>query len=532
MHQLLPHRGILTEIKPGIVLLIIIILLLLCATVAKLHGQHASGSYSITTPEANLFALNPAALNPAAARGIIGMSGNPAALASITGSDFGFAVGFAHSEQGSFDIQILDAIPEFEAVTLHSKFTMEEKGGIALIGIGRRYKNFAVGFTITQPRRAGINFNAGGGATMRLHFDADEPITRETVPDLPVESIPMLWHVETATNLEIHSRPAEISISTLPLYWGAAYKWGRLSLGAGLKYLYITSNDGAASITANLSGSATITGTPYGLDQIFGIPWSGTVQAITQFKDQPFAANYKIGLQGSRWVLTTGVSLNLTFLKLGLVLEHGFKDKLDGAYQIQVRHTSGPPLGLQLSNVSLDLHQLPNVTGSATLELSEFQKDSVVFNGSGHIDLGGYTGISGGLQLWIFGLYVGAEMPASPPDFGAFYFAAYTDIPLYFMPVRLRAGFIQQMDFFFTEEEDVVPYRSAANLTIGTAIRFKVQRYLHYIKQPVELQVGVRSSLLPLAFSQVKEEFAGLNDNKLPNMLKTLTLGFGLQLFF
>ena len=50
------------------------------------------------------------------------------------------------------------------------------------------------------------------------------------------------------------------------------------------------------------------------------------------------------------------------------------------------------------------------------------------------------------------------------------------------------------------------------------------------LRQPVELQVGVRSSILPLAFNQVKDESEGLKDSVLPNLVETLTLGLGLRI--
>ena len=421
-------------------------------------------------------------------------------------------------------------MPEFDDVTLRSEFKMEEKGGLAAFGIGRQVGKFVLGFSFMQPRRAGVQFSASGKSNMRFHFDVDEPITAETVPDLPVESIPMLWRIEAQADLELRSKPAEISLSTLPLFFGAAYRLGPLALGAGLKYLRISSNDAVATMTASLRGSAAIVGTPYGEDPIFGLPWSGSVRAEAQFEDQPFEATYQFGLKGSRWAFTAGSHLNLKVLKLGLTFERGFRDKLEGSYRIRVLHTSGPPIDANLHNVTVDLSKLPNVEGNANLSLRDFKKDSLVFAGDGQVNIGGYTGIAGGLQLLIFGLYAGAEMPSDSPDFGSFYFAGYIDLPLFFVPVNLRAGFLQRMDFFYTEEEDIVPYRSVFHLTAGTAIRFGVQRFIPALHQPVELQVGVRSSILPLAFNQVKDESEGLKDSVLPNLVETLTLGLGLRI--
>jgi hypothetical protein len=86
------------------------------------------------------------------------------------------------------------------------------------------------------------------------------------------------------------------------------------------------------------------------------------------------------------------------------------------------------------------------------------------------------------------------------------------------------------MDFIFTDEEDIVPLRSVFHITAGTAIRFGVQSLIPALRQPVELQVGVRSSIIPLAFNQVKDESEGVEDSKLPSLVDTLTLGFGLRI--
>jgi hypothetical protein len=530
MSRISKCRGSLSELPFHFLLkLHFVLLLLLCFASAAL-SQQVAGSYAITTPEASLFALDPASLNPATARGPIGLIGNPAALASVQGTQFGIALGFAHSDRGQFNLQLLEAVPEFEAVNLRSEFKMEEKGGLAAFGIGRQVGKFVFGFNFMQPRRAAVQMSASGKTNMRFHFDVDEPITAETVPDLPVESIPMLWRIEAQADLELHSKPAEISLSTLPLFFGAAYHLGPLALGAGLKYLRISSNDAVATMTTSLRGTGAIVGTPYGEDPYFGLPWSGTVRAEAQFEDQPFEAQYQLGLKGSRWACTFGSNLNLKVLKLGLTIERGFRDTLEGSYRIRVLHTAGPPIDPNLHDVTLDVSQLPNVEGSASLSLRDFKKDSLVFERTGEVNIGGYSGIAGGLQLLIFGLYAGGEIPSNPPDFGSFYFASYIDLPLFFVPVNLRAGFLQRMDFFYTEEEDIVPYRSIFHLTAGTAIRFGVQRFIPALRQPVELQVGVRSSLLPLAFNQVKDESEGVEDNMLPNLVETLTLGLGLQI--
>ncbi|MDZ7290401.1 MAG: hypothetical protein ONB44_14570 [candidate division KSB1 bacterium] len=502
----------------------------ICCAASAAWSQEVVGSYVATTPEASLFALNPGYLNPATAQGAIGLITNPAALASVRKTELGFAIGFSHSDRGSFDLQLLDSTKEYEAVNLQSEIEMKERGGLAAFAIGRQVGKFVLGFGFMQPRRAGVRLSASGKTSMQFHFEVNEPITREMVPDLPVASIPMQWQVEAQTDLELFSRPAEIYLSTLPMFFGAAYRWRALSFGVGAKYLHISSSNEVASVTTSLRGTANIVGTPYGVDPITKQPWTGTMRASVQFEDKPFEADYQLGVKGSRWAIMAGSSLDLKLFKLGLTVERGYRDKLEGSYRIRVVHTAGPPVNPDLHDVALDVTKLPRVEGNANLTLRDFEKDSLFFEEAGEVAIGGYTGVAGGLQFLIFGFYAGAEIPRDSPDFGSSYFGGYIDLPALIAPVNIRAGFLQRMDFIYTKEEDVVPLRSVFHLTAGTSIRFGVQRLIPSLHQPVELQVGVRSSIIPAAFNQVKEESEGLEERKLPNLVETLTLGFGLRI--
>jgi hypothetical protein len=522
--------GFLIRLSTAFLLGIGVVLIVIGWTTSAAWGQQAVGSYVATTPEASLFALNPAYLNPAAAQGPIGLITNPAALASVRNTEFGLAFGLSHSDRGRFNMQLVDATQEYESVTVQSEIKMEERGGLAAFGVGRQVGNFALGLGIMQPRQAGVRMSASGKSSMVFHFDVDEPITRETVPDLPVESIPMRWRVDVQTDVDLRSSPAEIYLSTLPVFLGAAYRMGPLSLGVGAKYLRISSSNESATMTASLRGTANIVGTPYGVDSVSGQPWTGTMRAFAQLEDTPFEAEYQLGLEGSRWAIIAGSSLDLKLLKLGFTVERAFRDKLKGSYRIRVVHTAGPPIDPGVSNVTLDVSQLPRVDGNANLSFRDFEKDSISFSNVGELEIGGYTGISGGLQFLIFGFYAGGEIPRNPPDFGSYYFGGYLDLPLFILPVKIRTGLLQRMDFIYTEEEDVVPIRSVLHVTAGASFRIGVRRILPALRQPLELQVGIRSSLLPLAFSQIQDESEGLEDIDLPSLGETLTLGFGLRI--
>lgn len=506
--------------------------ILICWPTSGVWGQQVVGSYAATTPEASLFALNPAYLNPATAQGAIGVITNPAALASVHKLEFGFAAGLSRSDRGRFNVQLLEATPEYESLNLDSEIRMEEHGGLSAFGIGWRVGKFALGFGLMQPRRAGIRLAASGKKSMVFHFDVDKPITRDMVSDLPVESIPMRWNIAAQTELELTSNPAEVYISALPVFFGAAYRLGSLSLGIGTKYLALSSSQEEATLKASLQATADIVGTPYGVEPVSGRPWSGSVRALTYIEDIPFAAAYRLGLQGSRWSMIAGSSLNLKMFKLGFTVERGFRDALEGSYRIRMSHTAGPPSDPDLSDVSLDVSRLPHVEGHANLSLRDFQKDSLSLAGMGKLKVGGYTGISAGLQLLFLGVYGGAEIPTDPPDLGAAYFGAYIDLPALLVPARIRAGFLHRTDFFWTEDKDVVPLRSVFHITAGTSIRIGLQRLFPPLRPAsgvVELQVGIRSSLIPLAFSLVEDDVEGMEDISLPKPIETIGLNLGLR---
>jgi len=507
-------------------------LALMVAVSATGWAQQLVGTYGSTTPEASLFFLNPTYLNPAAAKGVLGLSANPAALAAVKGTEATIAFGQTHTTEGRFRVQILDSTETYDPVFLDSKIGLREYGGLAVVGVAHRIGRITFGMAFQQARRGSLELIAQDTTALSTHFDVAEPITRAHIQDLPVDSIPMHWNVRSKMVLDFDTTPGELAVSVRPIMAGVALRLGVLSIGAGLKYLQIRSSDQLTTVVARVRGAANVIGKPYGVDPRTGLPWTGEVRADVTLDDAPLHARYRFSISGSRWALATGLRLDLRVLKIGLTYERGLRSSVEGAYLFETIWTKGLPAGVDIPQVDLDLTQLPKLSGEAYLNLTKFAKDTVTYQDSGRFTLRGYHGISGGLQLLFLGAYLGGEIPTAAPDIASFYFGTYVNLPLLFLPLWMNAGLLHRSDLMQISEDSLIPIRSVTHLGVGISARLSLQRWIPALKEPVRLGFGLWTSILPLALSLVQDEMEDVEEVQLPRAHETLSFSFGLGVSF
>jgi hypothetical protein len=500
-----------------------------CMAAGLVHAQHLTGSYTVTTPEAGLFFLNPAYLNPAVGKGILGLSMNPAALRHVQRFDIAFAMCMPQESDGSFTLQAADTTAIYDPISIESRLELREQGGMAGLGVAARKGRWSFGVAVMQPRITRLSMRIQGTIPITARFTLDHPITRQTIPDLPVEEIPMTWDIQGNMTLRLSGMPAELKLSALPVVAGMACSLGPLTLGAGLTWIRLSSGNDVSRLNTHLDGQAAGTGRPYGNEPLTGLPWSGSMTAEFSLSDDPLSALYTLHVKGDRFSASLGGSLTLGPLALGGSFSHGLPGRVTGAYELTTVHTSDLPIGVEFPAIALDWSKLPEVKGNASLYLSEFQKDTLSFTDSGTLSLGEWNSYAVGLRLSFLGAFVGGELPQKRPDFTSLIAGVYAEFPLPWLPMRLNAGFLSRTDAIVNEKEVIVPYRVVSHIGAGIAVRLPLGRWIGWGDGPSWLRLGVRSSLASMALDIMKKDQKGAKSRSLPPLTETLGISAGLE---
>jgi hypothetical protein len=305
-----------------------------------------------------------------------------------------------------------------------------------------------------------------------------------------------------------------------------------LTVGIGLTYYRLSTSNRPAQFTSHISAQGVVTGTPMGIDPLTNQPWWGTLTGQFRIDDDPWSARYKLDLRGDRFAASVGALLALGPLSLGVSYTRGFPTTLHGEYELTTIRSSGPPASSRLPEVRLNWDNRPQLTGGASLVLTNFEKDSVVYRSEGNVRLGGYHSLAAGVHLFVLGVFGGVEMAQDFPDLSSAYLGAYVDIPLPLLPVRLNAGVLQRADALQTGSDYFAPFRVVSHVGAGLAVRLPIARWLTLSNEPTWLRVGVRSSLASLAVKAFTEKSEEPLERVLPKVTETLALGMGLDLPF
>jgi hypothetical protein len=510
-----------------IVFRVFILLILIPALYA--HSQQIIGTYTTSSTESGLFFVNPGYFNPANGSGVLGMQSNPAALGSVEGRELAFTGILPASSTGLFSLQARKSSEIYNALDLDAEIELKERGGIAGAGFAWQTGRWRFGGAILQPRLSSLSFKMMGSTLINSHFEVDQPITRNIVPDLPVEEIPVKWQVDTQLRLTLSGKPATIAIGVLPVSMGVAYKVGVLSVGAGLTYYHMYSNNEQVHFNTSLTGTSRISGTPYTTDPITGKQWRGTLAAECTVNDEPLAGYYNLKLSGDRFALSFGGSLNLPLLSIGASYAYGFKSSVTGNYDLKTVFTTGLPEFVDLSMANIDWSLRPELKGSVTLKLDDFKKDSLSNQDHGRLTLNGYHAYSAGIHFLCMGLFGGAEIPVSPPDLGSITFGAYLDFPVPMTPVRLNVGIIHRSDGVWTEDQSFIPFRVLAHVGAGIAIKIPYYKWLSIGNRPGWLRLGLRSSLTGMTLSAFEKKTSETKNEALPSLTDAMALSIGFE---
>ncbi len=511
---------------------IVLFLAIFLSTSSLTTAQQITASYTTSAPEATLFFLNPGYINPALGSGVLGMHSNPAGLRSVNRRQFTIAYGTPQSSSGRFSLQLLDESNVYLPFSVDADVAMKEVGGLGAIGYAQQHGAWTWGVSMLQARKGGITLDAGGVLNINANFQFDQPITKEMVPDLPVDEIPITWDVAGQLSLGLQSKPAELYLSILPIEAAIAVEKGIFALGMGLTYYRISSSNQTGYISTSVQGNAAVTGIPFGIDPETNQPWLGSVGADVSFYDTPLTASYKFQVSGHRYALSVGGVMNWGVLSLGANFSHGFKATVNGSYDITTIVTSGLPEDATLSDIELEITEEPVISGRAKMDLNHFTKDTLSQSDNGTINIGGYNSLSLGLYFLGIGAFAGADVPQSTPDLLSTYLGAYIDIPLPWLPLRINAGGVYRSDSFMSDDSTLAPFRVTTHIGGGIAIKMPFNRWFKIGDEPGWLRFGVRSSLTSVALEIMRKQIMDAEDKTITNAVESLAMSVGLEFPF
>lgn len=498
----------------------------------SVQSQQITGTYTISSPEASLFFLNPDYMNPARGGGAIAIGCNPAALTGISDRLVTLAFGLPRSSTGAFRVEAADSSDVYSAVSVDTELKLREMGGLAAIGYGQQHGRWFWGLSLMQPRRGGFSLSARGQVDLDAHFTLNTPITPMIDPDMPVDELPVKWDVRSRISLSLSGNPAELYLATLPIAAGFAYKRGPLSLGIGLNYQYIYTSQGIAQLNTHISGTATGVGTPHGVDLSTGLPWTGRIDATITVDDDPIKATYKIDASGSRFGLSFGTRLDWGPLSLGGSYGYTFRGNISGNYYLTSINTIDVPAEVAFSRVHINWSGHPAVNGTVDFGVADFKKDTLTYQESGRLSLGGVHTYTAGFRLLFLGAFVGGDIPEKEPDLTSIYFGIYIYTPIPKTPVRINIGVVNRTDGVRSKESYLTPFRVVSHIGMGVSVRLPLNRWMHINNQENWLRCGLRSSLASWMLNSFEEDGKKTTKQSLPSLTENLSLSLGLDFPF
>jgi len=490
---------------------------------AFLFSQETVGNLNLTlsfqTPEASLFFMNPSYLNPAEAKGVRGIFANPSSLGSSGGLETSFAFSLPKTVTFDFDWVASEASQTHEALLIPVKGQLTEKGGVNFFGLAKSFGILGFGFGFMQGSALSLGFDASGKVNLSESFEIDDSLS------FPIDetdtTIPIRWTVDTKIDLSLEG-DGEIGVSSSPLFFGMGAGFGPISLGAGLKLNKYESIGGNPHILTPVTGEIHLTGIPQG-------GWSGLVEASGTIVDTPYKMNLDWSLEGKRWALTLGGTINLGIFKLGVAYEKGFKTSLDGKYRYELISTTGNPSDVTLENFQLDSVniQTGEVYGNAQLSFGNFSKDTTISLREGGFELNGYNTVSLGLGLSVFNIFGGVTIPSNQPEVASLWGGVYFSFPI-FLVGSMRAGLLARVDAIKTESGNFIPTRGLAHIGLGASFSTQLKTLGPAIGVPLTIDVGIKTSALPILLGILNIE--DLENFEKPGIFSGLTLSLGASL--
>lgn len=499
---------------------IIAILSAVLLLAGPLWGQATVGSrleahLSMSSPDLNLYFLDPGFLDLNQSHGSVGMMNNPAGLGRTKILDLFLAGSLTKSYKTDMELSLTKATEVTGEVVLPATLNLKDLGGLDYAGVAGKAGPLGIGVCLTRD----FGFEAGidqgeVSVTQSFRYSYPDQIDSGSVPGLTVD-VPVTWTVSGSGTIRMNSSGSANFVNR-PLFLGAGMKTGPFLWGIGVKQTRI---EAVAQMNINfteqidsLRGTMTGTSNNIILDSI---------RVTTPFDDSIFYDRFTSELSGNKYSLVLGANMEIPILKLAMSLEQSLPYKLEGSYYNRAGLPYGQPqlLGVDLSGLTYTPGDSA-IRGSAMLNVGGVEYNRKSASDTGQIEMPGITSLraSLGLKFWGFRLGVNGGMDMLDkkwPNLGTAYASAGTSLNI--KVVNLRLGLAGRWPYLALEEDKL--YSTPPTVLFGAGVGIP----LPFGEIMGAARINLTNGLLKVSNTENLKSF---------NPLETVALGAGLRLSF
>jgi len=472
----------------------------------------------MSSPDLNLYFLDPGFLDLNQSHGSVGMMNNPAGLGRTKILDLFLAGSLSKDYKTDMELDLTKATEVTGSVRLPTTLNLEDKGGLDYAGVAGKAGPFGIGVSLTRD----FGFEAGidhGDVAVTQSFTYSYPYTIPAgtvlggVP-LPVD-VPINWTVAGTGTITMAStgsaqfvnRPLFLGMGTKtgPFLWGLGFKQTRIEAVAEMNINFTESID-------SLRGLITGTSNNVRLDSI---------KVTTPFDDSIFFDHFSSELSGTKYSVVLGANMEIPILKLAMSMEQSLPYKLEGSYFNRAGLPYGQPdlLGVDVTGMTFNPADT-SIHGSAMLNVGGVEYTRKSASDTGQIDMPGITSLKAslGLKFWGFRLGVNGGMDMLDkkwPNLGTAYASVGTSLNI--KVVNLRLGLAGRWPYLALEEDKL--YTTPPTVLFGTGVGIP----LPFGELMGSARINLTNGLLKVSSTENLKSF---------NPIETVALGAGLRLSF
>lgn len=483
-----------------------------------LYGQVSTkleATLSMSSPDLNLYFLDPGFLDLNQSHGSVGMMNNPAGLGKTKILDLFLAGSLSKSYKSDMELKLTKATDATGEIVLPTTMNLKDLGGLDYAGVAGRAGPLGVGVCLTRDFGFEATIDQGEVAvTQSFQYSYPGQIDSGSVPGLTVD-VPVTWTVSGTGTIRMNSSGSAQFVNR-PLFIGAGMKTGPFMWGIGMKQTRI---EAVAQMNINfteqidsLRGTMTGTSNNIILDSI---------RVTTPFDDSIFFHRFTSELSGNKYSLVLGANMEIPILKLAMSLEQSLPYKLEGSYYNRAGLPYGQPqlLGVDLSGLTYTPGD-STIRGSALLNVGGVEYTRKSASDTGQIEMPGITSLraSLGLKFWGFRLGINGGMDMLDkkwPNLGTAYASAGTSLNI--KVVNLRLGLAGRWPYLALEDDKV--YTTPPTLLFGAGAGIP----LPFGEIMGSARINLTNGLLKVSNTENLKSF---------NPLETVALGAGLRLSF
>lgn len=499
------------------------IAIVLAFSAVPLYGQISTkleATLSMSSPDLNLYFLDPGFLDLNQSHGSVGMMNNPAGLGRTKILDLFLAGSLSKTYRTDMELDLTKATEVAAGVSLPTSLNLKDLGGLDYAGVAGKAGPIGVGVAIT--RDFGIEAGIDQGEVSVIHsFQYSYPYvipsgTNLGGAPLPVD-VPITWTVNGTGTITMHSS-GTAQFNNRPLFLGMGTKAGPFLVGLGVKQTRIEAvAEMSISFTEEIDSLEGTVNGPAGSTSIT----LNNIHVSTPFNDSIFFDRFTSELRGNKYSILLGGNMEIPILKLAMSLEQSLPYKLEGSYYNRAGLPSGQPqlLGVDMTGMSFNPGD-STITGSAMLNVGGVEYDRKSASDTGQIEMPAVTSLRASLGLKFWGLRLGINggmdmLDKKWPNLGTAYASAGTSLNI--KVVNLRLGLAGRWPYLAIEEDKLYSTPPTVLFGAGAGIPLPFGEIMGAAR------INLTNGLLKVSSTENLKSF---------NPLETVALGAGLRLSF